>query len=205
MLNRFRLGIAKKKVIKAIDENISTTESSIKEFSKLLSDFKKHNYHRHNSFFNLCIFSDIAGMDLIILLEKIRIADRPYEKKLYARVIAVIIIDFLDNINLLLGRDCLNELKDNNMTEFIDKFKTINKNFSNFKKHNEKILRDIRNNTIAHKSKDALTLNEKINNLNVEDVYEFGLEFQNHVKGFIDLSTEIVYYILDYMREGRKL
>ncbi|OPC64706.1 hypothetical protein DSC47_04470 [Elizabethkingia miricola] len=80
MLNRFRLSIAKKKVIKAIDENISTTENSIKEFSKLLTDFKKHNYHRHNSFFNLCIFSDIAGMDLIILLEKIRIADRPYEK-----------------------------------------------------------------------------------------------------------------------------
>jgi hypothetical protein len=196
---------AKKKLIVAIDENINSSQQSINDLCKILSDFKKHRYTRHDGFFNLCIFSDIIDIDLTILLEKYRLASRIQEKKLYARVIALTIVDYLDNISVLIGRDCLNELKNNNMVEFLDEFKSVHKKFSIFKKENERILRDIRNNTIAHKSKDALKLNAYINNLNEEDIYNFGLELKTYTKEFIDLSTKIIYYIVDYMKEGRKI
>ena len=62
-----------------------------------------------------------------------------------------------------------------------------------------------RNNAIAHKSKDALKLNSVINNLNVEEVYNFGLELKIYSKEFIDLSTKVIYYIVDYMKAGRKI
>lgn len=195
----------KKKLVVEIDKHINSSQQSIDDVSQILSDFKKHKYTKHDSFFNLCIFSDIIDIDLTILLEKFRLANRIQEKKLYARVIALTIVDYLDNIGVLIGRDCLNELKTNNMIEFLDDFKSIHKKFSAFKKNNEKVLRDIRNNTIAHKSKDALKLNTYINNLNGEDVYNFGLELKTYTKEFIDLSTRIIWYIVDYMKEGRKI
>ena len=196
---------AKKELVVAIDENINSSQQSIDDLSKILSDFKKHKYTKHDGFFNLCIFSDIINIDLTILLEKYRLAIRIQEKKLYARVIALTIVDYLDNISVLIGRDCLNELKNNNMMEFLDEFKSIHKKLSIFKKDNDRLLRDIRNNTIAHKSKDALKLNTHISNLNAEDIYSFGLQLKTYTKEFIDLSTKIIYYIVDYMKEGRKI
>jgi hypothetical protein len=196
---------AKKELVGAIDNNINSSQQSIDDLCKILTDFKKYKYSKHDSFFNLCIFSDIISIDLTILLEKVRLANRDQEKKLYVRVIALTIVDYLDNITVLIGRDCLTELKNNNMTEFLDEFKSIHKKFSIFKKDNERVLRDIRNNTIAHKSKDALKLNTYINNLNIEDIYNFGLELKIYTKEFIDLSTKIIYYIVDYMKEGRKI
>jgi hypothetical protein len=196
---------AKEELVEAIDKNINDTQQSIDEMCKMLNDFKKYNYHKHDNFLNLCIFSDIVSIDLTILLEKTRIATREQEKKLYVRVIAITIVDYLDNISVLIGRDCLSELKGNNMSEFLDEFKKIHKSFSNFKTTNERVLRDIRNTTIAHKAKDALKLNENINKLNVEDIYNLGLELKIQSKDFIDLSTKVINYIVDYMKEGRKI
>ncbi len=68
----------------------------------------------------------------------------------------------------MIGRDCLSELKNINMTEFLDEFKSIHRKFSLFKQQNEKILREIRNTDIAHKSKDALKLNSFIKNIRVK-------------------------------------
>lgn len=115
----------------------------------------------------------------------------------------ITIVDYLENINVLIGRDCLKELNENKMNDFVDEFKAIHKKFSNFRKENEKILRDIRNNTMAHKSTDALKLSEKIQNIHVEEIYNFGMKMKNYSKEYVDLSTKILYYIVDYMKEGR--
>ncbi|MFC6265891.1 hypothetical protein [Flavobacterium panici] len=195
----------RKKLKLEIDQNISGSQESIDQISKVLTDFKKHNYSKHDSFLNLCIFSDIVLIDLTLLLEKFQFAERLQEKKLYARVISIVLLDYLDNIGVLIGSNCLAELKRNNMLEFIDEFKSMHKNFSSFKTTNERLLREIRNNTIAHKNKDALILNQHINKLNENEIYEFGLQFKIHIKDFIDLSTKVINYISEYMREGRKI
>lgn len=193
------------KVKLAIDKNISGSQNSIDEISQILVDFKKHNYTKHDSFLNLCIFSDVVEIDLTLLVEKFRFAERKQERKLYARVMAIVILDYLDNIGVLIGSNCLAELKRNNMLEFIDEFKLVHKNFSAFKKENERLLREIRNNTIAHKTKDALVLSQQINDLNEDEIYEFCIQFKAYIKEFIDLSTKVINYIADYMREGRRI
>jgi hypothetical protein len=71
---------AKKKLVEAIDYNINSSQESIDDLCKILVDFKKHKYSKHDSFFNLCIFSDIVNIDLTILLEKVRLANREQEK-----------------------------------------------------------------------------------------------------------------------------
>lgn len=203
--SKYELKKTRKVLVETIDDNITSSQKSINDISNILIDFKKYNYSKHDSFLNLCIFSDIVNIDLTILLEKIRLAERLQEKKLYARVIAVVVIDYLDNISVLIGSNCLKELKSNNMLEFIEEFKYIHKKFSLFKKENEKILREIRNNTIAHKCKDALKLNQHINDIDVEKLYNFGLELKIYSTEFTNLSTKIIHYIVDYMSEGRKI
>jgi hypothetical protein len=91
------------------------------------------------------------------------------------------------------------------MDEFIEEFRALHKKFSDFKKNNERSLREIRNNTIAHKCKDALKLNQHIIDLDVDEMSNFGVELKIYTKEFIELSTKIVYYIVDYMREGRRI
>jgi len=192
-------------LIIAINQNIEDSQRSINDFVQILKDFKEKNYSKHDSFFNLCIFSDIAQIDLTLLVEKYRLAQRIQERKLYARVMSIVILDYLDNIGILIGTNCLAELKRNNMHNFMDKFKVVHKNFSTFKKENEKMLREIRNNTIAHKTKDALVLSQQINELNSDSIYEFSIQFNNYIQDFVNLSTKVIYYIADYMGEGKKL
>jgi hypothetical protein len=189
----------------AIDKNILDSQNSIGDFTQIFENFKKYNYSKHDSFFNLCIFSDVVAIDLTLLLEKFQFAERKQEKKLYARVMAIVILDYLDNIAVLIGSNCLAELKRNNMLELMDEFKSMHKNFSAFKKENERLLREIRNNTIAHKTKDALMLSKQINDLNEDEIYQFGLQFKIYIKEFIDLSTKVINYISEYMSEGRRI
>ena len=189
----------------AIDKNILDSQNSIDDFTQIFEDFKKYNYSKHDSFLNLCIFSDVVAIDLTLLLEKFQFAERKQEKKLYARVMAIVILDYLDNIAVLIGSNCLAELKRNNMLELMDEFKSMHKNFSAFKKENELLLREIRNNTIAHKTKDALMLSKQINDLNEDEIYQFGLQFKIYIKEFIDLSTKVINYISEYMSEGKRI
>lgn len=203
--SKYELKQTKKQFVSAMNENIEGSQRSVDEISKILIDFKKHKYNKHDSFLNLCIFSDIVTIDLTILLEKTTISKHDQERRLYARVLAVIIIDYLDNISVLIGKDCVFELKNNGMTQFIEEFRFIHKKFSDFKKANERLLREIRNNTIAHKCKDALKLNDQINNIDVEMIINFGFDLKIYSKEFVDISTKVIYYIADYMREGRKI
>lgn len=196
---------SRKNLVGAVDENIYKSQQSIDDFCKIIRDFKHFKYSKHDSFLNLCLFSDITSIDIVILLERISLSKRVQEKKLFARMMSVVIVDYLDNVNVLIGRDCLAELKSNNMTDYIEEFKAINKRFSILKRENEQVLRIIRNNTIAHKSKNALVLNEYINELNVEDINDFGFKLINQLKELVDLSTKVIYYIVDNMKVGIKI
>lgn len=198
-LDKLKIGL-----IASIDVNINSRQVSIDNFCNLLQDFSSNNYSKYDSFFNLCIYSDLTSIDLTILLEKISLAKRDQEKKLYARIIATIIIDYLENINVLLGHDCLMELKANRMTAFLDEFKEVHKKFSNFKKENDRLLRNIRNNTFAHRTKSAVKLNDLINKINVDVIYDFGLELNGYTNDFVNLSTKVIYYIADSMAEEKK-
>lgn len=85
--SKYELKKTRKVLVETIDDNITSSQNSINDISNILIDFKKYNYSKHDSFLNLCIFSDIVNIDLTILLEKIRLAERLQEKKLYAELL----------------------------------------------------------------------------------------------------------------------
>ena len=203
--NKAQRELAKANISDVLQQNIDNSENSIKELSKMIVDFGKYKYHHHDAFLNLCIFSSIVDIDLTLLLERIPLSSRIQEKNLNARVIAVTIVDYIENINFLIGKDCLKELQLNNMNHFIEEFKALNKRFSMFRKTNDVYLRDIRNNTMAHKSKDALTLKRAIDRVDPERIFSHGLEVKGFGDEFVKLSTEVLNFILDYMTKGKKV
>jgi len=196
---------SKAKLVTAIDLNIRSSQECIDSVVKVMTDFRKHKYLKHDSFFNLNLFSDIVNIDLTIILERIELSERVQDKRLYARIISVIIVDYLDNINVLLGKDCIQELRSNSMSEFVEDFKQIHRKVSIFRKSHERRLRDIRNGTIAHRSKNALELLHHIENIDLDYIVKVGLEFKIYSKEFSDLSTRVVNFIADYMKAGKVL
>ncbi len=197
---------SKKKLVAINDSNLAMVENSISEIAITIRDFKKHNYRKHDAILNLCLFSDIAGIDLTLILEKYRLADRILERKLYARLLSIFIIDYLDNVSVLIGRDCLKELRENiHMKKFEEEFRPVHKKFSAFKTENEKLLREIRNTTIAHRSKEALKLYDSINNLNLENIYQLGLELQIQITELTNVSNKVLFFIGNYLREGKRI
>lgn len=199
--NKAKRELAKAKIdlACALQQNIDDSETSIEEFSKMIIDFRKHKYHHHDAFLNLCVFSSLVEIDLTLLLERIPTCTRVQEKNLYARVIAVTIVDYIENINFLIGKECLRELQDNNMNHFVEDFKALNKRFSMFRKANDSYLRDIRNNAMAHKCKDALSLKRAIDRVDPDRIFSHGLEVKAFGDEFVKLSTSVLNFIIDYM------
>ena len=187
-----------------LDKNLSLAEEDIKTMSEMFENYKRHNVRSFDSFFHVCIYSVIAQTDLLILLEKFRLSKRNYEKLLIARIIALTIIEYIDDINILIGRDLLKELASNNFTEFISSFKEISKKYSDIKKNHDKLLRQIRNNLMAHKSKDSLKLAKSIYEIDGEHIYELGLQLITITRILTDETTKVIYKMVEIGTSRKK-
>lgn len=204
--NSEKEGIEKtyQKFIEAVDENLIKNE----EYAHLIKEvFEKLKHYKINSFkslFNVCLYATLTNADLMLLIEKFRLSKRNYEKSLFSRLIALSIIEFIDDINVLLGRDLTKELTNKNFIEFIPIFKRINKKYSEIKKNHESLLRKIRNNTIAHKSKDSLKLINYIYDLDTEQIYELGEEVFFITNSLTVETVKVLQKILALVEVGTK-
>jgi hypothetical protein len=113
-----------------------------------------------------------------VLLKRFRLAKRPHEKSLFARIIAMTAIEFLDDINTLIGRDLLKDLSKEYFKELVPVFKEINKKFNKLKSNNEALLRQIRNNACAHKSLDSLSFLKWAYEIDMTRIYLLGIEIK---------------------------
>jgi hypothetical protein len=96
------------------------------------------------------------------------------------------IIEFLDDINRMLGKDLREELIRNHLDEFIDNIKSLNKEYARIKVTYDNIFRLIRNNASAHKNKDAIQLLHAYQQLPSEE-----LSLVTHDIGRLESSNQI--------------
>lgn len=137
---------------------------------------EQNNNDLFGSAYNVGMSSNVVQADLAILLERYLLCNRVYEKKLYARIMALTILVYLDDVNNLLGRDLLCDLSKVGFKEFVLVFKEINKAFSKIKKDHGTLLREIRNNSLAHKAKSADILYHFVYELDSEPIYKLAVE-----------------------------
>ncbi len=160
---------------------------------------QKKNIKDFDNFLNLSLYSIIAQFDIAILLETIRISKRKYEKALFARMLALTIIEYMDDINPLIGHVLRKDLDKNNLSEFITIFKNINKQYSTIKKDNNRLLREIRNTTAAHKSKDSFQLLNYIEEIDILKVVNLGIEITNITVKLTNETTKLTYKVKEVL------
>ena len=163
-------------LIKVNQRNFDLADDEINSTREFYEKMRSHGIKRFDHFLNLCLISSFTNTDVTLLCQQIRISKHKLEKLFYARMLALIIVEYLKDINVLLGFKLIGELNTNKYQEFVPKMKEINSDFAGIKKNHNTFLTEIRNKIAAHKTKEALNLVNSIYSLDVEKVFSLGLE-----------------------------
>ncbi len=150
---KHKLNIINKKRKKSLIKNSLVREEDIKTLINVWTIFKKSNINNFNNYFNVCLYASLVNRDVFILWVKYTEETDPVTKGLFGRMLMMTIIEFLEDINGMLGKELSQELKRNSMSDLVGELNKINKKFSSIKKENNSTLRKIRNNASAHKTK----------------------------------------------------
>lgn len=188
-----------KKVLKESDISTNKDIASLLDIWKRLQSDKIFIY---DEFYNMCLYSAVVGRDIRILFNNYNLTDNQNEKNLYCRILSMTIIEFLDDINGLLGKNLRNELVNNKMEKFIQELNKINKKFAKIKKSNNSELRKIRNNAAAHKTKKARDLIDFTNKEHFENLFEISIEVSKTNIELTNLTTKIIYEIANQLKKS---
>lgn len=182
---------------KTVDHSMELAEEEINSTRSFFEKMKNHGINRFDNLLNLCLYTTISNSDMILFIEKIRISKRRMEKLLFTRMLAMTVIEYLKDINQLLGFKLIGELNKNDYQEFVPVIKSLNSQFSAVKKKHGTLLTSIRNNISAHKTKDSLNLIHYIFSLDTDEIYQLTLEVININKLLTQETTKVYALMLD--------
>ena len=138
---------------------------------------------------NVNQFVAICNFDISILAEDLLLTEPGWRRKLYARLVAITIVEFMEDIAELLGKDFRDKLDTiaGDSVE-IEELSGIGKKLSRLRKEHEKELRSIRNIAIGHRDKNARVQLELIDGLDVNNLVMLAIaiiEWQTSLVNFI--------------------
>lgn len=185
---RISLTISERKRIKILD---STFNTMIKERNRL----DKDKFQALNELYNISIFFLLAEKDLAAIKIDAFTHLNPWKRNLSLRIMLLIIHE--RDINKVASGKTLNYIYSH--LDINEKLKNkLIDSFRNMKKIQDKInyiLKDIRNNSIAHRDKDAMLQYQTINGINIlkiKDILnEYFIASNNIMKSLITLTQEL--------------
>jgi len=143
--------------------------------------------------YNASQFCLICELDLSILVFDLSMADTQWRKKLYARLLAMTLVECVEDITQLLGKEFRLSLdKAIAKNDYKQKLNPIVKALIEFKKKHECDLRDIRNIAAAHRDQDAARQLSAINKINPKTLQNLSLEFVELLLPFNKMMTEVM-------------
>ena len=184
----------------SMSENINALEENINQLAILFEFAEKINNKKLIQIINANLFFTICNFDISIIFKNLKVSKLKWEKSLYLRLLAITIIEFIDDINYLLGknfRSIISELIEDKA--IIIELNIICKKINNIKKENEELLREIRNNVIAHRHLVSIKQYDIIKTLDSERIEEIGIEILNSITELHKYFSKIVrvYKVLD--------
>lgn len=181
-------------------------EKDIQVLVSLWKTFQKSKNHKYDKLYNVSIYASIVGSDISYLSHRFLVSSNVGEKSVLGRLLSMTIIEFLDDILELMGKDLRNELLKNGYDNHIIELKEVSKKFANLRKANEKELRVIRNNAAAHKNKNALDLLDFTKKTELNEIYTLANKIKIINTEFTRFTTKVIYSIIESQKlEGEKL
>jgi hypothetical protein len=181
---KLRLTIGKKEeVILGALESISATRQKA----------EKIQFEHVVRLYNASQFCLICELDLSILVFDLSMADTQWRKKLYARLLAMTLVECVEDTTQLLGKEFRQNLdKAITKNDYKQKLNPIVKALTEFKKKHERNLRDIRNIAAAHRDQDAARQLSTINKIDPKALQNLSLEFVELLLPFTTMMTEVM-------------
>ncbi len=158
------------------DSAMQYAEKEIPLLKTILDNLHEKGEHAFDNVLNIAIFSCIADADISILLVRMINEQYKYEMALFARIVALALHEYALDIQKLLKNLIANELSNDRFSEFKNSFYQLNKLNTDFIKQHIKQLNSIRNNTVAHKTKQALDLAKMIYELDPFEIINISLQ-----------------------------
>lgn len=138
---------------------------------------------------NVSQYMTICNYDLSIIVKNIPLSHNDWEKKLHARLLALIIFEFLDDLGGLLGKNFRDNIENLSNSAYLKQLGLVAKEFYKYKKKNQKMLKDIRVQAIGHREQDAKKQLEIIEKINTDNIFNLGIELINLLTKFAEFSA----------------
>ena len=200
MRDLLKYSFAKLSWMSAHSKNVKSVEVFINNQIEALEFFQNAGIRNYSSFFKASLTVGLTTYELGILIDRFFKANKKFEKGLFTRLLALTIIEFLDNINKITVRDLISDLEKNDMTSCIDPIKRVGKKFSRLKSNNESYLREVRNFSAAHRLKDSYQMIQFISKLDVMQILNLSAEVIEVAGELTKEVTEILEVINNQLR-----
>jgi len=184
--------------------NNQIPESILQDYL-MLKALEKKKSDKYIAIAELSIHSKIVQSDLSILNLNYKEANSEMERKFYSRMSATIAFEYFSDVNFLLGNKLTKELRRNGFDSLAEKAKSLNREFSEFKKTNISLFKLIRNETGAHKTKNTEKLVKSIFEIDDKKVMDVIADLAIINNKLFALSTEVYRSISEFHKENGTL
>lgn len=146
-----------------------------------------------SEFVNAMPFVRLSFMDITILFRDCNNAKSDWELKLYSRLLCLCIYEFLESVGKLFSNKYRKKLSSWPDSEtLVQDLKELTKHYNNLKEEIKDYVKEIRNNTIAHRDKDAIKQILLIDSLDVHKIKYATIEIHNWYSKYRDFEEKMM-------------
>lgn len=157
-----------------------------------LSRAKEHGTESLEQLNRIGLYLTVIMMDISVLNARLAITIDEEIKGVYARHVALLIFEFLDDQPGLFGKEIIDIVsKLPNSSEHLEELRDLGSDLKEIRKHYGKLLYQIRNNVVAHMEHDGERQLEIIESINLEDMRKLAKTIQKSIGNYTRLVANI--------------
>jgi hypothetical protein len=202
---RVVLTLPKRNLRKQTARKLRVLESTLQTCATERARWEKQDLPDVAHLYSASQFCFICEADITVLLCEMMCADEEWSRVLFARHLALTVVEGAEDIPQVLGkqfRDALSKMVCDQA--YLSRLIAITKRLSEFRRKHEKDLREIRNMVAAHRDLEARNQIQIIEKIDINRIKLLTTEFQDALLEFTKLMTEIlVEFTLPNMMKGR--
>jgi hypothetical protein len=179
--------------VRSFEENQQAIARNLEACEKAREVAEKNNLEDVIFIININQFVMLFNYDLSVLGHDLVVTEDGWRRKLYARLLSLTIVEFLEDVGELLGKDFRTKvLAIGDRSASIARLNSILKQLSQLRGKHEKDLRSIRNVVIGHKDKDAKRQIEVISSLDIAGLQSLAVDMTKWVTSYSLFLTDLI-------------
>jgi hypothetical protein len=181
---------------KNFENALEKVEHTLNLFAEPIILSQEFGLDKNKTFWNIARYISIVSLDLKILAKHQAFSVNEWEKRFFARQIALLIYESVDDLLVFLGKPFIKIAVDFRQDQgFTIRLNEVRKSLNIFKEKNSKRLQSIRNTSLAHRDKDT--------SLQLKTIYSISwVEFVNLCSEFDGIINQVGEFLETLMRKG---